>query len=329
MKYKTLQVLSSAFLCLLSTAVFPQAAGNWMMNQNKNASYEEYNMDGISTRGAKAGKKEAKDNYPYGTYPTYGWQSSSNNDSTILIETDVMMNVKADEYVAIFGISQVSDSIESGHQLLNSRINSFISAISKLGIMPKDVYVDFISQVPIFEIEVEKKMFSRTYNEVPKGVELKKNIHVRFSDNKIVDALLIEAAKKEIYDIVKVDYIIKDNDEIYDSLRRTSIDLMNKKMKEFKRLGLSLVPMYQTVSEDINTTYPIERYSSYNTFSAATFAGVKSSSLTRTSLRNTQSSLYYNKVPYKNFDIVINPSILEPVVQYTYHLEMKYILKKN
>ena len=66
--------------------------------------------------------------------------------------------------------------------------------------------------------------------------ELKKNIHVRYTDNKIVDALLIEAAKKEIYDIVKVDYIVKDNDEVYDTLRRASVDLMNKKLKEFHML---------------------------------------------------------------------------------------------
>ncbi|MEI8203923.1 MAG: hypothetical protein WCH34_12965 [Bacteroidota bacterium] len=322
MKNKSFQLILAFVLCLITLQAKPQAAGNWMMNQSKANSYDDYNLE--SGAYAKRGAKVAD---PYGSYPTY--YQAAISDSVIVIETNLMMNVKADEYVAIFGISQVSDSIEAGHQLINSRINNFTTAIAKLGVLPKDVFVDFISQVPIFEIEVEKKIFSKTYNEVPKGFELKKNIHVRYSDNKIVDALLIEAAKKEIYDIVKVDYIIKDNDEVYDTLRRASVDLMNKKLKEFKKLGLNIIPMYQTLNEDINTTYPIERYSSYNTFSAASMAGIKSSSLTKYSLRNSQSSLYYNKVAYKNFDIVINPSILEPVVQYTYHLSMKYVLKKN
>ena len=37
--------------------------------------------------------------------------------------------------------------------------------------------------------------------------------------------------------------------------------------------------------------------------------------------------MFYNKLPYHKYDIVINPAILEPVVQFTYSLTLKYVIK--
>ena len=35
------------------------------------------------------------------------------------------------------------------------------------------------------------------------------------------------------------------------------------------------------------------------------------------------STLFYNKVPYSQFDIVLRPEITEPPVQYTYNLTLQ------
>ncbi|MBC8343657.1 MAG: SIMPL domain-containing protein, partial [Bacteroidetes bacterium] len=36
-----------------------------------------------------------------------------------------------------------------------------------------------------------------------------------------------------------------------------------------------------------------------------------------------------NPVSYTDFDIVVNPEILEPVVQFTYSVNIKYIIKEK
>ena len=41
--------------------------------------------------------------------------------------------------------------------------------------------------------------------------ELKKNIHVRYTKSTMLDKIVTAAAQNEIYDLVKVDYSIKDS----------------------------------------------------------------------------------------------------------------------
>ncbi|MBI5218585.1 MAG: hypothetical protein HY958_06625 [Bacteroidia bacterium] len=324
---RTITLIFVIFLtinCQLSTInCFGQAAGNWMINQS-NADYkysEKGSYDKINYENEYGGKAAAL----YYKYPTY---TAIEKDTVIVLETNVLMNVKAESYMAIFGVSQVSEKIETCHEMINGRIMAFINSLKAIGINPDDTYIDFISQVPVFEIEVEKKLFSKSYNEVPKGFEVKKNIHIKYKDQKIAEKLLVEAAKNEIYDIVKVDYIVNNNEAIYDSLRNISIRLMNKKVKEFKKLGIKFEALYQSVTEDISSTYPLERYSRYAAFNDPSISVVtKSSKYSQTPSRNV--SLYYNKLPYNEFDMVVNPVVIDPVVQYAFKLKMKYVLKKQ
>lgn len=314
--------MKNIFLILIgfatSNVCFGQAAGNWVVNQS-NASINYKEKASFDNDYDYGGKQTGKYNYNY--------SYSVNRDTVIELETNVLMNAKADSYLAIFGVSQVSEKIESCHEMINARISIFINNLKTLGINSDDIYIDFISQIPVFEIEIEKKLFSKSYNEIPKGFEVKKNIHIKYKDQKIAEKLLVEAAKNEIYDIVKVDFIVNNNDLIYDSLRNCAIRLMNKKVKEFKKLGLKFEALYQSVSEDISSTYPLERYSKYAAFNDPSINVVTKSSKYASSSHNI--SLFYNKLPYNEFDFVINPVVLEPVVQYAYKLQQKFVLKKQ
>jgi uncharacterized protein YggE len=249
-------------------------------------------------------------------------------DTIIDVQSSTMINVNADAYIAIFGVVQVSNSIDSAHYRINQRIEKFTTSLEKLKIDKKNIHIDFISQVPVFEREVEKKLFSKAYNELPKGFELQKNIHVYYTDRKSIEAMLIEAAKNEIYDLVKVDYIINDLEAVYDTLRRSTTALMQKKMKDFEALNVKFTPIYQTVSEDISSMEPIDRYSKFKSFSNANINAEKRST-DGTQRVGEQITLFYDKPFYDNFDKVIHPGTISPTVQLVYHLNMRYVLKKQ
>lgn len=330
MKTKSFILLVSALLFSCSN-LFAQSAGNWLYNQSNNGSATQ--MDYNSPSKSKARYDESYEYKSAGNYqtttPYYGYYSVD-RDTVIELETRIMMNVKADSYSMILGVEQISSSVDSCHTLINNRIDNFIKNISKYGINPDQVYVDFTSQFPIYEIEIEKKLFSKSYNEIPKGFEVNKNIHITYRDEKIAEKLLIEAAKNEIYDIVKVDYIVKDLASVYDSMRNVSIGIMNEKIKEFSKLNIKWDNRYHTISEDMSSNYPIERYSSYTSFNNAALNvsnGDKSGSKRITS-SSKNHKIFYNKIPYNLYDKVINPVFTEPVVQFTYTLKSKYVLKK-
>lgn len=251
------------------------------------------------------------------------------SDTVVAFQTNVLMNVKADSYVAMFGLSQVGETVEDCNALLNKRADGFIDALVKMGITRRDIYVDFVSQVPVFEVEVEKKLFSKSYNEVPKGFELRKNIHVGYKDNDLLEKMLSEAARYEIYDIIKVDYVIDDVEAIYDTLRQHALRLSNKKSDALKRTGVLFnTNLYELVDEKINNYYPIERYSRYTAFSNPSLNALKRNGV-QVNLEPKSETIYYAKLPYKGFDKVINPQVIEPVAQFTYQLRVKYVLKKK
>jgi uncharacterized protein YggE len=252
------------------------------------------------------------------------------NDSVMVLEVRALINVKADSYVAMFGVSQTAETIDACNRLINNRINGFLDSLKKLSVNQKDIFIDLITQVPVYEFETEKKIFSKTtYNEVPKGFSLTKNIHIAYKDNKIINQILSSAVRFEIYDLIKVDYFINNYSSVYDTLRQESIRLMNKKVEDYKKLGIKVNPKYQIVSENIASFYPAERYNSYTAFSGSNlYLTDKTLSNSRINMSQKQTTYFYNKFPYNEFDLVINPIILEPVVQFIFDLKLRYSLKR-
>ncbi|MFH2144315.1 MAG: SIMPL domain-containing protein [Bacteroidota bacterium] len=315
--------LTFLVIFLSSAILFGQGAGNYYQNQKKAPKLDDFSFEEINQSNRNV---DYSGNYQYQDLSRLNYPGS--NDTVLYIETSSIMNVKADAYIAVFGLAQIGGTVENSHELINSRIKKFIESCKTMGIYEKDIYIDFISQAPIFAIEVEKKLFSKTYNEIPKGFEIKKNVHIYFKDKTIADQLIIEAAKNEIYDIIRVDYIVSDYQQIYDTLRNVSIKQLDKKIKDFSIVGVKILPLYQSISEKISSTNPLERYSSFEPFIATSLSALTNTPETFVS-KNKNINLYYNKLSYKMFETVINPEIVEPVVQFTYWAKVKCVLKKQ
>jgi uncharacterized protein YggE len=244
-------------------------------------------------------------------------------DNQIILKCSALMNVEADSYLAIFNITQVATSAKEVDELINKRIQSFTENLKNIGVASSDVYLDMVYLIPVFEFEVSKKFFSKTYNEVPKGFEMQKNIHVKFNDPKLIDKIVTLAATNEIYDLVTVEYFIKDQSKIYDSLRSAANRFLRKNISSYKSLGVNLVEHFSTLSEETKEVYPESRYSDYEAFVSQSLEAARSTTVT---ILRKPKTVAYNKLAYDEFDIVINPEFTEPVVQFVYELTIKYIL---
>jgi len=314
-------LIFSIVLCLaIAVNALGQAAGNYYFNQKSKSS--------SSSRGGSFDGDYLQEsvNLPQ-QQASYYYTTPSVSDTAFTLGVSCLMNVKAEEFVIIFGASQLGETLESCHEMINKKIDAFLAALSPLGITKKDCYIDFISQFPIFEIEVEKKLFSKTYTEIPSGYELKKNIHVHYKDISQAEKLMVEAAKNEIFDIVKVDYIVKDQKAVYDTLRSSATKLIQQKLADYAKLGIKTESQYQLVFEDIQASFPIERYSTYAEFTR--YRGNSGKMGSKVITKYDMPALYYNRKAYNTYDIVINPVVVEPVVQFTYSVKVKYVLKKR
>jgi hypothetical protein len=298
MKYKSF-ILFACVLCS-SLGTFAQSMGN-----------ENYKSSSFSSTQHKSGLLSA----------------SFSTDSSFIIEANVLMNVVADKIVAIFSLTQAGESLETTNNLLAERLNGFMTDLARLGITSDKVYVDVISQVPVYEWQVEKKLFSKNLNEIPSGFQLQQNIHILIESESILPKILGLAAKFEIYDFVKTDYIVTNQQVVQDSLRYHATIIINKKLALYAKMGLKYKTKYQVIAESFGSISPNERYSAYTAFSPA--PQFRSKKVSEVTMNQKNTTYYYNRLRYNGYDMVLNPVILTPVVQFSLNLKLKYSIKKE
>lgn len=248
-------------------------------------------------------------------------QLPSNN--AVELEANIMMNVKVSSYLAIFSVTQSGESLILADSLMSKKIDLFSAGVGKAGIKTEDIHIDFISWLPVYDINEDKKLLTNTGTEVTSGYKMKKNIHVRFFSHQQLDKVITAAAKAGIYDLVTVDYNVGDMTMIQDSLRTVAIDVINHKKKLYEKMGFDV--MIEVIGEGNDSKYPVERYDQYTAYlNGSTKKEIaKNNPEIKVKEAEKEQTVYYNRVPYKQFDKVLNADLVEPSVQYYYRLRVR------
>ena len=245
--------------------------------------------------------------------------------NVLTIDVKALQNVSATTYTAVFNLSQIAPTAEKTNSLMKQRIDSIKYRLSSKGVTQKDITIDVISFVPVYEVEVTKKLFSKTYTEVPKGFELQQNIHIQFNKTNQFEAILEACAKSEVYNLVKVDYFIENIQKVYKNLQDQLLTLIEDKKAYYKALGFNLNEYEVAIADDKYCYFPKDFYQSYQAYNSISFEALKKDKGVTTAKK--QTSYYYQPLTYERYDIVINPSILEPVVQIGMNIKLNYTPK--
>ena len=243
----------------------------------------------------------------------------------MILDIKGLMNAKADSYLAIFNVIQLGETAAEAEKLISDRIGAFLNAAREMGVQEAQIHIDMVSFVPVYEYEVEKKLFSKSYNEIPKGFEMQKNVHILFEDSKVLDRLVTAAAQQEIYDLIKVDYFVEDNEGNINQLREACVAQVKARLKAYGELGMSVDSVFRIAGEASRVFYPIERYRTYESFSSPSIQALSKKG--DVSQAPKPKTMYYEMLPYNDYDIILNPSMLEPAVQYSFNLKVQYFLE--
>jgi hypothetical protein len=246
------------------------------------------------------------------------------SDNTIVVSVKGLANIKADAYTAIFSITQNGKTTKEVNELMNQRITPSLNEIKlKKG---TETFVDMISFVPVYEYEAEKKVFNRkTYNEIPAGFELKKNIHIKFTDPNQLNEFIAILSNYEIYDLVRVDYFSTALETIKKEMMTKSKLLIQEKLKNYQELlGETFINAEKKITDGFIINLPVEMYKSYEAHNSSSLNLKKAANINQ---MNKSVTLYYQPVFNKDFDFVINSTVLEPVIQIQY--EIKIAIKRE
>jgi uncharacterized protein YggE len=236
------------------------------------------------------------------------------------IEASVLMNVLADEYVAVFGVNEEGKTLEEARKKMDAAVKTFTASLAQMKLAAADYYVDFVAQNRIYGYEPAG---DNAVREVVVGFEVKKNVIIRYKDKTMIDRLTEAASNAGIFDLVKVDYIVKDIEAVQTKLITEAARILKRKTDDQERLlGVKVGQVTGNSVPSFSIYYPADMYDSYVAQESEEMQGWRQG-LTVQRARKPRT-FFYNGLTAKDFDHVVNPVVNEPVVQFTVYVRVRY-----
>jgi uncharacterized protein YggE len=244
---------------------------------------------------------------------------SKDDGTSTYIDASVLMNVKPDEYVAVFGIVEEASTVLEANAKMDATISHFKDSLKTLGVKDSDLDVDFVIQNRVYGYRLD----GNVAKEELVGFEIKKNVAIRFKGKDLLDQLARAAAPHGIYDLVKVDCVVHDSAAIQAKLRAEAASVIKSKADRYrKELGVKLIGPVQVLADSPSIYYFTQQYDSY-TAAETQQIDVYLSNYSRIGARRSRT-FYFNPLTADGFDTVINPVIVEPVVQFTFYTRVRF-----
>jgi uncharacterized protein YggE len=206
---------------------------------------------------------------------------------------------------------------------MDAVVASFLGALAPLGVRPADTFVDFAAQNKIYAF----RLAGSAAREELVGFELKKNVAVHYRDAALLDRLVVAASRSDIFDLVKVDYVVRDTAAVHERLMEEAARIVKLKAARYERLfGAKLVGPPQVYAERPGVHYPTELYDSYTAHESESVEQPFDRERYAVQRARKSRTFFFNPLTADGFDAVVNPLVLEPVVQFTLYLKVKYEL---
>lgn len=103
-------------------------------------------------------------------------------------------------------------------------------------------------------------------------------------------------------------------------MRVKAKEVLQDKLKNVESvLNQNLDSLSKSIADGYKVVAPLEMYNSYQSYNSSSLNIKKSTKINNT---DKSTTLYYQSVSDKNFDFVMNPIVIEPVIQVMYELQL-------
>ena len=235
------------------------------------------------------------------------------------VEANVLMNVKADAFVAVFAVVAEAPTSAESNAKTDATISSFIKDLGGLEIKPGDIFVDFINQNKIYDYTTSGNVVSEKFS----GFETKKNVAVRYNGRRSLDKILAAAGRSSIFDLIEVKYVVGDVPGIHARLYDEAVKVIKQKQAAYEGAFGVKLSATNVANEKYDSFYPGDLYSGYQAFETGNTYGDYNNRVVQQ--RKTRT-FFYDPASDSDFDSVINQMGIEPRVQFTLYVKMQFEL---
>ena len=238
--------------------------------------------------------------------------------TSTFVEANVLMNVRADEYVAVFGVLQEGETVAECSRKMDATIKHSATSSRTLGIADDARFVDFIAQNKIYGFEVTGEIA----REKLVGFELKKNVSIHYKDPSLLDKIVLAASP--------LADLRSDQGRLHRLGSRSNPgqahggsqpDHQAQGQPIREATGHQAPAASAGLRGKIRDPLPTEMYDSYTAFESEHVGIPANRERLATQTARKSRTFYFNGLDADGFDAVINPVVIEPVVQFTLYLE--------
>jgi uncharacterized protein YggE len=191
-------------------------------------------------------------------------------------------------------------------QKIDAVIVEFSGAVKQLGVGRPDFNVDFVAQNRIYEF----KLAGEVAKEELVGFEVKKNVAIHYRDKLLLDKLIVAASRSKIFDLIKVDYLIRDQSSVENRLMEEASRIIKQKAAKYEQLlGVKLDSPVRIYAEKPSIYFPSEMYDSYVAQESESLANAYERDRSQYAVQGARKSrtFFFNPLSADGFDYVINP----------------------
>ena len=248
-----------------------------------------------------------------------------NSSEGYAIEARVLTNLKPDAFVVVFGVNDEGSNAAASNENVNAKIANLIQRIKPLGIDSSDVFIDFITQNRVYDFTVSGTQASENLT----GFETKKTVAVRYKSREVFERIVSAAIDSQIFDLIKVDYIVSDFDSVRAGLFDAAVKVLKSKERKYANaLGVSPSAVGLSV-ERYDVSYPAEAYQRYQAYETGDASVHNTQGASSRVVQRKSFTFFYEPFEGGSFDSVLAPIGLEPMVQFSIYLRMQYQVKRS
>jgi len=261
-------------------------------------------------------------------YNSYNKNSSSPrntitiNDNHLVVNVKILLNNKADSFTIMLGTNEEAETVLECNTNLNKRINAFTNDLNSLKIKKENIYVDFISQMKIYDYSLE----NNKAEQFQKGFEIKKNIIISSTNINDIERIISLASKHEIYDIIKVDYANDDVLKIRNDLFTEALAIAELKKETYTKAFRKRIIGTPNATENFGIHFPKTQYKKYQAYENSEietlYRNHNQNFIKKLARKNT--TYYYEGQDTSDFDKVINAAKSEIGIQYELSITITY-----
>jgi uncharacterized protein YggE len=265
-----------------------------------------------------------RDEYAREAQKTYRPPVQLWGDSVLIISSAVLMNVKPDRYAVTLGAGQTAATPLQAGKLMGERIQKFREKITKLNIGESDIYIDFISQNKVYDFDLagNKAIEKET------GFEIKKNITLFVNEESTIEAITEAAAEQQIFDVIKVEYLLSDYTSLYKQLFAETVQQIKERKEMYMTAtGMAFLPSSALHTDNLTVIFPSTQYKKYTAYESGDVEANYNTRLVKKELRKA-STAYYQGISQHGFDKIFNNNKPGVFIQLALGVSIKYYIKK-